>query len=71
MINLSAKTKNDLLDLLRMSGGFINAMDGLWFLAVEEARYQGAGEIHARSGKTPEERPRPIRLGHRDDETGH
>jgi len=37
MINLSAKTKNDLLDLLRMSGGFINAMDGLWFLAVEEA----------------------------------
>ena len=37
MINPSSKTKNDLLDLLKMSGGFISAMDGLWFLAVEEA----------------------------------
>jgi len=37
MINPSSRTKSDLLDLLRMSGGFINAMDGLWFLAVEEA----------------------------------
>lgn len=37
MINASSRTKSDLLDLLRMSGGFISAIDGLWFLAVEEA----------------------------------
>jgi hypothetical protein len=37
MIKAASRTKGDLFDLLILSGGFISAMDGLWFLAVKEA----------------------------------
>jgi len=37
MIRAVSKTKGDLIDLLELSGGCVSAMDGLWFLAVEEA----------------------------------
>jgi hypothetical protein len=37
MIRAVSRTKGDLIDLLKLSGGCVSAMDGLWFLAVEEA----------------------------------
>ena len=37
MIKAPSRTKGDLFDLLMLSGGFISAIDGLWFLAVKEA----------------------------------
>lgn len=36
-IKAGSRTKSDFMDRLRLSGGLISAIDGLWFLAVEEA----------------------------------